>query len=159
MLSIKLSVAIPASELKYNNTLIGGTCRTPSAWVERTKRGREEEENEVEEDKTGSGRSIDPSASSSRKQVSPRKTGLIRKILIFIHTRRGGGRPGGKASSKSPEGQKVDGAGLLFSIRQNWQARCMHYLCMQSAFLQNVQCSNVLVLKNIVHENTRKIYR
>lgn len=69
----------------------------------------------MEEDKTGSGRSIDPSASSSRKQVSPRKTGLIRKILIFIHTRRGGGgRPGRKAFSKSPGGRKVDGGITLF---------------------------------------------
>jgi len=68
----------------------------------------------MEEDKTGSGRSIDPSASSSWKQVSPRKTGLIRKILIFIHTRRGGGRPGRKAFSKSPGGRKVDGGITLF---------------------------------------------
>lgn len=77
------------------------------------KRGRrEEEENEEEEYKTGSGRSIDPSASSSWKQVSPRKTGLICKILIFIHTRRGGGgRPGGKAFSKSPGGKRVSGVG------------------------------------------------
>lgn len=72
---------------------------------------------EKDERRKGSGRSIDPSASSSRKQVSPRKTGLIRKILIFIHTRRGGGgdgRPGGKAISKSPGGRKVDGGITLF---------------------------------------------
>ena len=38
-------------------------------------------------DKGASDRSIDLSTSPPRKQVSPRKTGLIRKILIFIHTR------------------------------------------------------------------------
>lgn len=78
-----------------------------------------ERRREEDERRKGSGRSIDPSASSSRKQVSPRKTGLIRKILIFIHTRRGGGgggdgRPGGKAISKSPGGRKVDGGITLF---------------------------------------------
>lgn len=87
------------------------------------------------------GRSIDPFASSSRKQVSPRKTGLIRKILIFIHTRRGGGgnggsggggRPGGKAFSKSPGGRKVDGGITLFYKAK--PAGCAYvYLCTEGA--------------------------
>lgn len=75
----------------------------------------------MEEDKTGSGRSIDPSASSSRKQVSPRKTGLIRKILIFIHTRRGAAAVdrAEKRSLEIPGGDEKWMAGLLFSIRRN----------------------------------------
>lgn len=82
------------------------------------------------ENGTGGGRSIDPFASSSRKQVSPRKTGLIRKILIFIHTQRGGGggRPGGKAFSKSLGGRKVDGGITLFYKAE--PADCVYvYLC------------------------------
>lgn len=65
-----------------------------------------------------SDRPIDLPTSASWKQVSPRKTELIRKILIFIHIHAGGvggaGRPGGKAFSKSPEGRKVDGRITLF---------------------------------------------
>lgn len=55
MHSIKLSAAIPASELKYNNTLIGGTCRAAPCAVG-VSRAEEDEEVEVEveevEDKT-----------------------------------------------------------------------------------------------------------
>lgn len=95
--------------------------------VRRRRRGEREKKGD-----TGGGRSIDPFASSSRKQVSPRKTGLIRKILIFIHTRRGGGggggRPGGKAFSKSPGGRKVDGGITLFYKAE--PASCVYiYLC------------------------------
>lgn len=106
---------------------------------------------------TGSGRSIDPSASSSRKQVSPRKTGLIRKILIFIHTRRGGdggdgGRPGGKAISKSPGDEKWM-AGLLFSIRR---VRIMYIYTQSGFFFQSAaQYFLLLQLEQIIGQKNQ----
>lgn len=57
------------------------------------------------------------------KQVSPRKTGLIRKILIFIHTWAAGIDAAWSVRRKSvlanPEGRRVDGSDRTpFSIRQ-----------------------------------------
>lgn len=62
-----------------------------NAWWYRQRNVKDEREEEDEKQKTGRRQpflAVDRSipASSSWKQVSPRKTGLIRKILIFIHT-------------------------------------------------------------------------
>lgn len=93
----------PVSELKYNNAWIGRTWYT-SVGIRVA----------LDRRWSASDRSIDPPTSSLRKQVSPRKTELIRKILIFIHIRGDAGRwwhrrcwpTGRKSVLKIPGGTK-----------------------------------------------------
>jgi len=78
-----------------------------------------------EKDKGGKGDGkIDPSASSSRKQVSPRKTGLIRRILIFIHSpdATAAARPTGRKSvPEIPPGERGAGRGEGGGTKSGWQ--------------------------------------